>query len=117
MAQKLLIDLATGTATLVDLTPAEETQRESDTQAAAAAAVAVAAIAQADSDDRTARQQWLDNIQQDITNLTADSAALTGTGTLTTAQLRAMLARADDAIVRIDRGLVVLARILARRNL
>lgn len=70
-----------------------------------------------DQTDQTAEQTWLGNIAADITNLSADSATLTGAGTLNTAQLRAMLARADDAIVRIDRGLEVLARRLARRNL
>ena len=112
-----IIDCTTGDAITRPLTSAELAQQQTDAQAGAVQDQAAAQIAQADSDDRTARQTWLANIQNDITTLTADSAALTGTGTLTTAQLRAMLARADDAIVRLDRGLVVLARILSRRGL
>ena len=77
-----------------------------------------AAAAQADSDDRTAEQQWLTNIQNDITALTSDATALRDTTqTLTVAQLRAMLARTDDAVLRLDRGLTVLGRRLARRGL
>lgn len=76
-----------------------------------------AAAVQADSDDRTQVQTYLQNIANDITNLTSDATALRDTTqTLTTTQLRAMLARADDAIVRLDRGLTVLCRRLARRG-
>jgi len=112
----VITDCTTGQTTVRPLTADEQTQLAAEQQIAQQQAAAAAAVAQADSDDQTAEQQWLANIAADITNLTADSAALTGAGTLTTTQLRAMLARADDAIVRIDRGLEVLARRLARRG-
>ena len=70
-----------------------------------------------DQNDHTAEQTWLSNIASDQTALTNDATALRDTTqTLTTAQLRAMLARADDAIVRLDRGLIVLTRRMARRG-
>lgn len=116
MGQKLVIDCSQDTAQLVALTSADQTVIDADAQADAVVQQQAAATAQADGDDRTAMLGYLQAIQTDISNLTADSTALTGTGTLSTAQLRAMLARTDDAVVRLERGLLALCRRMARRG-